>query len=402
MTESIKKTLKYSYPQAYKELSLNDEQELPFSQETVFLSEKNWQSIQEVVKKLYQLKENPFYLPAILNYLPEIAKKNNPQNSPLMAYDFHIQQDTTTLQENFNKIQQALKAQEGSVKLIEVNTNASGFLLADLLYQSSSENFKDFESSLNVLKKSFLKEWELFSQKRERKAPKIVLIDEDIKKQKMRFEFFMYQDFFKSMGWELEILESKSLLMDEEAFLYTPSQEKIDFIYNRTTDFYFEKHPKLLKAYQKQSCLILPQPRDYALLSDKKRLLDWQKPPQLESIQKYLLNAKVFNKENQEELWKDRKKYFFKIPQGYGGKLAYRGSSLSHKKKEELLKYDSLAQEYSSPSMLIDSEGQKWKVDLRAYAYKDQVQQLIARVYQGQVTNFQIKGSGFAKVKIVS
>ena len=397
MTDSIKKILKNSYPQAYKELSLNDEQELPFSQETVFLSEKNRQSVQKIVKKLHQLKEDPLYQEAILNYLPEAAKKNNLQNSPLMAYDFHIQQDSMTLQENSNKIQQALKVQEGSVKLIEINTNASAFLLANLLYQSSSENF---ENSLKALKKSFLKEWGLFNQKRE--TPKIVLIDEDIKKQKMRFEFFMYQDFFKSMGWELEILESKSLLMDEEAFLYTPSREKIDFIYNRTTDFYFEKHPKLLKAYQKQSCLILPQPRDYALLSDKKRFVDWQKLPQLESIQKYLLNTKVFNKENQEEIWKNRKKYFFKIQQGYGGKLAYRGSSLSNKKKEELLKYNSLAQEYCSPSILIDSEGKKWKVDLRVYVYKDQVQQLIARVYQGQITNFQIKGSGFAKVKIVS
>ena len=36
MTESIKKLLKNSYPQAYKELPLNDEQELPFSQEIIF------------------------------------------------------------------------------------------------------------------------------------------------------------------------------------------------------------------------------------------------------------------------------------------------------------------------------------------------------------------------------
>ena len=33
MTESIKKILKNSYPQAYKEPPLNDEQELPFSEE---------------------------------------------------------------------------------------------------------------------------------------------------------------------------------------------------------------------------------------------------------------------------------------------------------------------------------------------------------------------------------
>ena len=47
-----------------------------------------------------------------------------------MAYDFHLEKDT--------------------VKLIEVNTNASAFLLANLLYQSSKE---EFESSLKSFKK---------------------------------------------------------------------------------------------------------------------------------------------------------------------------------------------------------------------------------------------------------
>ena len=373
----MKNILRDFYPQAYKKLSSGNIQEAPFSQETVFLSQKNWQSIQEVVKTFYQLKEDPLYQKAVLKNMPESVKNPNQHNSPLMAYDFHIQE-------------------KDNVKLIEINTNAAAFLLANLLYQSSS---KEFESSLKALKKSFLEEWKLFNP--HKKTPKIVLIDEGIEKQKMQLEFFMYQDFFKSMGWDLEILESKSLSIDEEAFLYTPHQEKIDFIYNRTTDFYFENHPHLFKAYQYKSCLILPQPRDYALLSDKKRFLDWQNLHQLQVIQKHLLKTVPFDEENKENLWKNRKKYFFKIQQGYGGKLAYRGSSLSHKKREELLRYNSLAQEYVSPSILIDSQNQKWKVDLRAYAYKDQVQQVVARVYQGQITNFKAKGSGFAKVEIL-
>ena len=370
----IETTLKDFYPLAYKKLSSIEE--LPLSQEIVFLSEKNWQSIKKMVQIFYQLKEDSAYQKLISKNLPEIAKQESQQNSPLMAYDFHLQTD--------------------SVKMIEVNTNASAFLLAHLLYQSFSESF---ENSVEELKKAFLTEWSLFNP--HKKRPQIVLIDEEIEKQRMRFEFFMYQDFFKSMGWDLEILESKSLSIDEEAYLYTPEGKKIDFIYNRATDFYFDRHPKLKKAYQEKTCLILPQPRDYALLSDKKRLLDWQDLPQLQPIQKYLLKIKPFTEKTKEELWKDRKKYFFKIQQGYGGKLAYRGSSLSHNKKEELLNYESLAQEYCPPSTLTDSQGAKWKIDLRAYAYKDQVQQLIARIYQGQLTNFKAKGSGFARVKML-
>lgn len=390
MSSAIQKTLKKFYPAAYKQLSqaqkppLSQTQELPLSQETVFLSQKNYQSIQKIVKSLYELKDNPLYQKTISKHLPELAKKQSRQNSPLMAYDFHTQQN--------------------SVKLIEVNTNGSAFLLTHLLYQSSAEEAaEDFSESaaspLQDLKKSFAGEWRLFNPNK--KKPKIVLIDEAVQQQKMRFEFFMYQDFFSSMGWKLEILESKNLLIDKEALLYTPKKEKIDFIYNRTTDFYFEKHPHLAKAYQNGSCLILPQPRDYALLADKKRLLDWQSFPQLKSIQKYLLKAKAFNKKTSEELWKNRRKYFFKVQQAYGGKLAYRGSSLTHKKKEELLRHNSLAQEYCPPDTLTDSKGQKWKVDLRAYAYKAQVQLLVARIYQGQITNFKVADSGFAKVKII-
>ena len=410
MTPQIEKTLKEFYPQAYKEFSSGNKSELPLSKETFFLSQKNWQSIQEIVQAFYKLKESSIYQTALSKKIPEIAQEENRQNSPLMAYDFHIEGSSHKVQDNSHKAEKDSlkgssndsykdfwKTQESSLKLIEINTNASAFLLSNLLYQSSFS--QGFENSLKELKKAFFTEWELFNP--HKKTPKIVLIDENIESQKMRFEFFMYQDFFNSMGWKLEILDSKSLLTDDKAFLYTPQKEKIDFIYNRSTDFYFANHPKLKKAYQEKSCLILPQPRDYALLADKKRFLDWQGLLQLESMQKHLLKIKLFNEKNKEELWKDRKKYFFKIQQGYGGKLAYRGSSLSHKKKEELLKHESLAQEYSPPSSLIDAQGQKWKVDLRAYTYKNQIQQLIARIYQGQLTNFKVKGSGFAKVKVL-
>jgi len=366
----IKNTLKKSYPKAYKEFCKINR--LPLSQKIVFLNEKTENKIKKIVKSFHQLREDSIYQQAVLKENYNLIKKYKKHHSPLMAYDFHLQKDIP--------------------KLIEINTNASGFLLSNLLYQFS--NNKSYKEALEALKKSFLKEWILFGSPK--KKPKIVLIDENIEKQKMRFEFFMYQDFFNSIGWDLEILESKSLLIDEQACLYSPSKEKIDFIYNRTTDFYFKEHSKLLEVYKKKSCLILPQPLDYALLSDKKRFLDWQGHPQLKSIQKHLLKTQIFN--NEEEIWQVRKKYFFKAQQGYGGRLAYRGSSLSSKKRKELWEAKSLVQEYCPPSQWIDSKGDKWKMDVRAYAYRDQVQQLVARVYQGQITNFQAKGSGFAKV----
>ena len=393
----FQKTLKEYYPLAFQELSSGRVMDPPLTKEIYFLSEQNWKSIQHIIKSFYQLKEDVSYQQLVSQKSPDIAKQHNQHNSPLMAYDFHIQ--------------------DNSVKLIEINTNASAFLLAYLLYQSfdkknnstnTSHPFQKDSSLCNIttkqsllaLQQAFLTEWTLFNPNK--KTPKIVLIDQDIEKQKMRFEFFMYQDFFKSMGWDLEILDSKSLSLDSKSYLYTEKQEKIDFIYNRTTDFYFKSHPKLSEAYLKKTCLILPQPRDYALLSDKNRLLNWKQLPQLKKIQEFLLETHPFNESTKEELWKNRKKYFFKIQQGYGGQLAYRGSSLTRKKAQLLLNYKSLAQEYCPASILTDAQGQKWKLDLRVYVYKNQIQQLIARIYQGQVTNFKMKGSGFARVKIKS
>ncbi|MBC6415823.1 MAG: hypothetical protein GDA46_05470 [Bdellovibrionales bacterium] len=369
------KILKNSYPQAYH-LLMTQNLTLPFSKKTIPLKKTHFKAIKQVVEKIYQLKTEAPYQKKILNHLDPISQSQ--QDSMLMGYDFHINEDT--------------------VKLIEVNTNASAFLLANFLYQSSNENFED---SLKALKNSFFWEWKKF--KPHKKTPKIVLIDEQIKTQKMLIEFFMYKDFFKSMGWDLDILDSHDILIDEKNFLYTTKKERIDFIYNRSTDFYFNKHPHLAKAYKHQTCLILPQPRDYALLADKKRQIDWtqQTFPQIQSIQKYLLKTKSLTKENNTLFWKNRKNYFFKISQGYSGKLVYRGSSVTRKKWEQLLKNKSLAQEYFPPSYLIDSSKQKWKIDIRAYAYKNQIQQLIARIYQGQLTNFKVKGSGFAKIKII-
>ncbi len=42
---------------------------------------------------------------------------------------------------------------------------------------------------------------------------------------------------------------------------------------------------------------------------------------------------------------------------------------------------------------------QNWKFDLRFYVYRDEIQQIAARLYQGQVTNFASPLGGFTRVK---
>jgi hypothetical protein len=64
---------------------------------------------------------------------------------------------------------------------------------------------------------------------------------------------------------------------------------------------------------------------------------------------------------------------------------------------------DSLIQEYvPAPKITFENDetSAEWKYDLRAYAYGGKVQLLVARIYQGQITNFRRDFGGYCPVFI--
>ena len=394
---SYKNFLKDEYPSAYDFLQSHSWKS-SFFPESVALSSKAYQKMEKVIQSLFLLKNKKDYLNSPSIKTPETALKSQSQNSVLMAYDFHIEKETP--------------------KLIEVNTNASGFLLVNSLYQFQNLPYKKAKEDL---KKSFQSEWEKFNEdnknylergsqadqkNRAVQTPqKVILIDEDPLDQKMTLEFFMYKDFFQSMDWPFEICDSRSLKTDDKGNLCASKGKRVDFIYNRSTDFYFEKHPHLAEAYLKRTCAVSPNPREYYLLSDKNRLCEWSSQkeirPELKPIRNNLPFAEILTPQNKDKAWANRKKYFFKALRGHGGKLAYKGASLTRKKFEKLCHSESLIQEFAPPLKITDSQGQEWKTDFRAYVYEDQIQQLTARCYQGQLTNFRQENSGFAVIKMI-
>lgn len=401
---SYKNFLKREYPSAYEFLKKNPWKPVFFS-DTVSLTFSAFQQMETVVKSLFRLKSRKDYQKSLSAAEPESSLKNKKQDSVLMAYDFHLK--------------------DGIPYLIEVNTNASGFLLVNSFYQFQNYPYSQAKEDL---KQSFQKEWEKFCSEYESdnsnnfikngflkssfennnkkiKPDKIVLIDEALSSQKMLIEFFMYKDFFQSMNWPFEICDSRSLKADDRGFLYTPKGDKIDFVYNRSTDFYFENHPALATAYRKGVCAISPHPREYHLLANKSRLCGWyiqkEKWEELKQIERHIPYTEILTEENKGQFWKNRKKYFFKIKTGHSGKMAYRGSSLSRRKFEELCRLNGIAQEYIPPSLVQSAKGGEWKVDFRVYVYEDQIQQITARCYQGQLTNFQAEGSGFSAVNVL-
>ncbi len=341
--------------------------------------------ISNFIKTIYSVSRNDQYSQLISTkdapHLDSIKNLSLNQQSVLMAYDFHIEDD--------------------AAQLIEVNTNASGYLISNLL--SLVHQKDDFISDL---KNSFESEFPL----NHKKIQRIAILDENPKEQNMNLEFLMYNDLFKSWGYDSDIYDIHQLNL-ENGQLKNSQGQIIDFVYNRFCDFYLEekRSQHLYKAYINQNTVFSPQPKEYLLLADKSRMISWSQKSWLEQMNLSLEQIDIISKTvtpispisdfEEDELWKHRKKYFFKPSQSFGGKSVYRGKSISRKPFERLLTEKTLVQKYvPAPTHTIGD--QDWKFEIRAYVYQDKIQQMVVRSYQGQVTNFRTLGGGFSLIDV--
>src|SRR5262249_23937516 len=109
-------------------------------------------------------------------------------------------------------------------------------------------------------------------------------------------------------------------------------------------------------------------------------------------------------------LWAKRKTLFFKPFAGYGSKGVYRGQNITKRVFNEILQGGYIAQPFipageqilDTPNKNIGKDTEKntsMKYDVRYYVYKVEAHDIIARLYQGQTTNFRTLGGGFAAVQ---
>ena len=355
--KKLSEQLKEKYPQSNITLSQAQGCISPFK---ISLNNQTTGQIKNAIRDIYQWsrKKESSYSPDIDNY------------SVLMAYDFHIDS-------------------ENNARLIEINTNASGFLITDLIREAHGiDNSKNLEK----LKDSFIQEWKLFSKK-DSSPQKIIITDEDIKNQKNYIEFLMYQQLINQWGWDCELLDADQIISEGKG-IQTPQGEPIDFLYSRLTDFYLKRYDKIKKAYEEKQVCLSPNPKEYFLLANKKNLCElYSETPDDSSLKKVLIETCLF----QTHLWENRKQFFFKPIESYGGKGSYNGKSISKIKFQTLKHY--IAQKFIPPMNWTHPITQEqWKVDIRAYAYRNQIHQIGGRIYQGQLTNFQTPESGFCLV----
>src|SRR5690606_1907135 len=136
----------------------------------------------------------------------EVLERRPRNDSVLMAYDFHFD------------------SQSGQISLIEINTNASGYLLTDAAYRAQNidpyaSTFSRFKglSPLEVLRRAFERESQLCHHRNPRA---IALVDENIEQQKMYLEFLMYQSLFRQWGYEADIFEVDRVPLERFDLIY--------------------------------------------------------------------------------------------------------------------------------------------------------------------------------------
>lgn len=364
--------LQKNYPQLTTELLENYISEQLISPFQISLSEDVLSQIKQEIKSFWSLRNWTEKNKTEQFNSQNLRKPNN--YSVCMSYDFHL-----------NSSQQ--------LELIEINTNAAFLALGLELYsfwniQNKASNFNE-----QSLVQMFLNEIQL-SNGCDSKEPSIAIVDENPDQQRLYLEFLIYKYMF-----EKKSIRSEILTIDQATEF-----EKFNLIYNRYTDFFLsEDKSKLIKTlYNDGKINLSPHPWEYFLLADKQRLIDWNIQTDVEKP-KSLLPTYDMGLETPEKMWAERKDLFFKPKNSYGSKQAYRGASMSRKAFDSVCNSEFIGQKISSPGEItvqFNNEELKLKYDLRCYAYKDELQLIIARLYQGQTTNLRTAGGGFACVII--
>lgn len=339
-----------------------------------------------IVEAFFALRSSPEWQRHAVTQAPPLRDPGN--TSALMSYDFHIDSS-------------------GALRLIEINTNASMSLLTDELEKFHGLRNPFTDDFRQEIAETFAREFRDSNAARASSSLKhIAIVDVDPLKQRLFIEFAMYQELFERNGWKTDFHDPRDLSCANRV-LQSPSGP-VDLVYNRDTDFYLtDPASRSLKQAMDEDCAtITPHPYEYRLLADKDRLLELSSSSEWpvseehrRTIERALIRTLEVSSMDADQLWSERKRWFFKPRRSHGGKAVYRGSSMSRGTFASILAGDYLAQEMVPPSVVTFEGEEELKYDLRFYAYRNRVQLACARLYRGQMTNAQSPGGGVAPIR---
>ncbi len=360
-----------------------------FADVPVFISTKYLRKMYEVISAVEQVTGLP-------GWQPQSDDVRLAGKGVLFGYDFHLSQQ--------------------GVHLIEINSNAGGAFLNELLIASQRDAalpgktaaVENIESSLLAM---FRNEWRL--ERGSAPLATMAIVDERPEDQYLYPEFLLAKDMLERDGIKVHIVDPSMLLAREDGLYF--GYEKIDLVYNRLTDFPLRRHPVLLNACSAGKVVLTPHPCHYTRYADKRnlaRLTDAQglgalgaNEADIAALQAGIPRTIVVREDMESALWAERKQWFFKPNTGYGGKGAYSGAKVTRGVFGEILQGDYVAQKMAPPDVRAVSvdgaEAVLLKYDARCYVYDGKIQLVAARLYRGQTTNFRTPGGGFALVRVV-
>jgi hypothetical protein len=378
-----------------------------FSESPVFVGSDHLAAATRIIDAVERVVALPAYREHVLAEAPELARKPPGALGALLSYDFHV-------------------ADTGP-KLIEINTNAGGILLAAALRRAQRVCCIEVEELLRVNRRAqshsdehlerallemFAREWRLAA----RRAPlgSVVIVDDRPQEQYLYPEFLLFERLLASHGIAASIASPEELRFEGGALRH--GERRIDLLYNRLTDFYLTDpaHRVVRDAYLADAAVVTPHPHAHALYANKRNLAVLTDERTLRSLgvsadEVAVLAAGIPQTvavvpDAADRWWADRKAWFFKPAAGYGSRGSYRGDKLTRGVFAEIVKGGYVAQRLVPPTERRVSEQEDkrpLKIDLRVYVYAGHTLTVAARLYQGQTTNFRTPGGGFAPVYVI-
>ncbi|EXI91014.1 MAG: hypothetical protein AW11_00355 [Candidatus Accumulibacter regalis] len=374
-----------------------------FSDSVVFVSEAHLLRMAQTIAALERVLRLPAYRERVLAYAPAIARHSPAAAGVFLGYDFHLGPD--------------------GPQLIEVNSNAGGALLNARLLRAQRACCAPVAKMMPAPRpleaafvNMFREEWRLARGKSpEQPLTRVAIVDTRPREQYLAPEFELFRELFEAHGIATVVADPEELSFDGERLACRGAT--VDLVYNRLTDFALAEaqHAALRAAYLADAVVLTPHPQMHALYADKRNLAllgdeQWLAQIGVGEHDRRLLASSIPRTEEvlpaaAEAFWNSRKQWFFKPAAGFGSKAAYRGDKVTRRVFAEIARGGYVAQALVAPSerhLLVDGVGQDFKLDLRNYVYRGEVQLLSARLYRGQTTNFRTRGGGFAAVLPVS
>ncbi len=367
-----------------------------FASLPVFVSRAHVDGMASVIRAVEEVATLPAYREAALTRAPAIAHHEPGAAGAFVGYDFHVGAD--------------------GPRLIEINTNAGGALLNAVLARAQRACCEEIAAMVggpvpaDALEKTlfemFVAEWRRSG--RDGLPRRIAIVDDAPEQQFLYPEFLLFAQLFQRFGIEARVRAPQELVFKDGVL--RDDEGPVDLVYNRLTDFAFEaaEHAPLRGAYLADAAVITPHPRAHALYADKRNLSlltdgellrSWGvREVTIAELQHGIPRTRIVSASDGERLWAERRKLFFKPAAGYGSRAAYRGDKLTRRVWGEILAGTYVAQDLVLPSERRIGPGTAMKLDVRNYAYDGRVQQLAARLYQGQTTNMRTAAGGFAPV----